>query len=165
MSGKSIAEAIGVLALVLSLVFVGLEIRQNNSIARAAAYQSIGITTAEMWMNIAFEEDAARAAWLTPIDSLDAMGWVIQNGVWTAWTRMTETLLLQVEQGLLPQDALDRLGYGSFNQVLNDPQFACLWPGIKRSLAASTVAFIEEGADPGQFDCSQYPIPATLRLR
>ncbi len=41
MSGKAVRETMGFLAVVAGLVFVGWEIRQNNTLARAAAYESI----------------------------------------------------------------------------------------------------------------------------
>ena len=43
---KNIFEAVGVVAIVASLIFLSLEIRQSNVQARAAAYQAIGIATA-----------------------------------------------------------------------------------------------------------------------
>ena len=73
--------------------------------------------------------------------------------------------LLQVEQGLLPKDAMERLGYATFDQVLDDPQYACLWPTIQRTVSPSMIAFIEGAALPDQFDCSQYSIPPTLGVR
>ena len=42
MSGKAIRETVGFGAVVAGLVFVGLEIQQNNKLAQAAAYQAIG---------------------------------------------------------------------------------------------------------------------------
>ena len=40
-------EAAGLVAIVASLIFLGLEIRQSNVQAKAAAFQAIGIATAE----------------------------------------------------------------------------------------------------------------------
>lgn len=42
-------ELVGIAAVVLSLIFVAYEVRQNTISARAAAIQEIGIATAEMW--------------------------------------------------------------------------------------------------------------------
>ena len=47
MSGKAIRETLAALGVIASMVFVGMEIRTSNVQARAAAYQAIGIATAE----------------------------------------------------------------------------------------------------------------------
>ena len=49
MSGKAVRETLGFLAVVASMVFVGLEIRQNTLQAQAAAYQEIGHQSAEWY--------------------------------------------------------------------------------------------------------------------
>ena len=46
---KTILELIGAGAVVLGLIFVGLELRQSTIAARAAAYQELGIATADIW--------------------------------------------------------------------------------------------------------------------
>ena len=76
MSRKSIAEAIGLVAVVASLGFVGLEIRQNTRMARAAAYQSIGIAASDAWLSLAYDDDAVRRYYVTPLDSLNASEWL-----------------------------------------------------------------------------------------
>ena len=47
MSGKAGRETLGMLGVIASMIFVGFEIRQSNVQARAAAYQAIGVATAE----------------------------------------------------------------------------------------------------------------------
>ena len=43
---KDVLEIVGITAVVLSLAFVGYEIRQNTIASRAAAYQAIGVAGA-----------------------------------------------------------------------------------------------------------------------
>ena len=52
---KNIFEAVGMVAIVASLVFLSLEIRQSNVQARAAAYQAIGIATATAFDSLAHD--------------------------------------------------------------------------------------------------------------
>ena len=52
---KNIFEAVGMVAIVASLIFLSLEIRQSNLQARAAAYQAIGIATAAAFDNLAHD--------------------------------------------------------------------------------------------------------------
>ena len=60
MSGKAIRETLAALGVIASMVFVGLEIRQSNVQARAAAYQAIGIASAEAHDNWAHDRQFIR---------------------------------------------------------------------------------------------------------
>ncbi len=43
---RDVGEAVALLGVIASLVFVGLEIRENRIAARAAAYRELGIAVA-----------------------------------------------------------------------------------------------------------------------
>ncbi len=107
---KDILEAVGLVAIVASLLFLALEIRQSNLQARAAAYQAIGIATAAAFDSLAHDREflilAQKAA-----DAMDKADWGQYAAKMTVFARLGETVLLQVEQGLLPPDAMERLGY------------------------------------------------------
>ena len=160
MDKKSVGRFLGAASVVVSLLFVGFEIRQNNRLARAAAYQSIGIATAEAWIDMARDERALEILFVTPLDSLDEGDWAGVLVEWTGWVRLLETLLLQIEQGILPPDAVQRLGFVWASESLAEPQFACVWPLIRRDVSPSVISFVEEKHQPDQFDCSEYRLPA-----
>ena len=160
MSVKKTAEAVGVLAVVLGLVFVGYELRQNNRLARAAAYQSIGIATAEAWIDMSRDERAINLLFVAPLDSLDETDWAGALVEWTGWVRLLETLMLQIEQGILPPDAVERLGFVWATESLSEPLFSCVWPFIKKDVSPGVIAFVESKHAPDQFDCNQYRLPA-----
>jgi hypothetical protein len=50
MTGSALREALGFAGVVGSLVFVGLEIRQNTLATRAAAYQDMGTAISDVWL-------------------------------------------------------------------------------------------------------------------
>ena len=50
MSKKAIPETLAALGVIASLVFVGLEVRQNTVSARAAAYQDMGSRISDIWL-------------------------------------------------------------------------------------------------------------------
>ncbi len=112
MWNKESRELIGLALLAASMVFVGLEIRQGNLQARAAAYQAIGIATAEFHRK--FDERLARLA----VESRDPgrianwseADWESYYRNWLESMRLFETMLIQIEQGILPANSLDRLG-------------------------------------------------------
>ena len=155
MSGKAIRESLGFLAVVASMVFVGMEIRASNVQARAAAYQAIGIATSEFHQ--AFDDRLSRLYSESLYDQ-SVERWTL--GDWdrfdrsiTADFRMLETILLQVEQRLLPPDAMQRLGY-NWGPVLSTPAIACLWPSISQGVGESVRELIEAGTPvDDRFDC------------
>jgi hypothetical protein len=67
---------------------------------------------------------------------------------------MFETILLQVEQGLLPPDAMARLGY-NWGAVLSSPGMACLWPELQMQVGPSVRSAIESSTPKGdRFVCT-----------
>ena len=55
-------EFIGVLAVMLSLIFVGLEFQQSTWVSQASAYQKIGIATAESIFLLATDNEHSVAS-------------------------------------------------------------------------------------------------------
>src|ERR1700745_1154522 len=112
-SGRTIRQSVAAAGVVASLAFVGMQIRQSNIQARAAAYQAIGIATSEFHRSF----DARLNRLVTESEYPEAVhrgtraDWDSVARMITADLRLLETILLQVEQGLLPADATARLGY------------------------------------------------------
>ena len=101
MSGKDIRDNVGLLLVVASMVFVGLEIRQSNVQARAAAYQEIGLATSDAWRTLAFDREAAELRLMSYESSrwgeIDETGWMQLAASLTSVMRIWETANLQVE--------------------------------------------------------------------
>ena len=137
MSRKAMRESIGVLAVVGSLVFVGLEIRASNVQARAAAYQAFGIAQAE-WL-LQFDDRLNRlydeANYPEAVAKWSLADWDRVYRPYVSSFRLYEAVLLQIEQGLLPPDAMDRLGF-AWRGGLGNHAMACLWPRIAPSMSA-----------------------------
>jgi hypothetical protein len=130
----NLIEVLGLVAVAVSLVFVGLEVRQNTIASRAAAYQEHGSHLSDQWLALAQDPE------LTRVYLADESNWAALTetekaqltSLWIAIFRNYETLLLQVEEGLLDQDAMDRLGWGEAFEPGFQAQM--LWPDIARSL-------------------------------
>jgi hypothetical protein len=118
MSSKVVRDTVGFLGVIVSLVFVGLQIRQNNRLAQAAAYQAIGIAAAAAWDNSAHDRQWVTLQVMDPAE-MDAADWLQWYDKFTVWARLGETTLLQVEQGLLPEDAMERLGFSGWAAVFD----------------------------------------------
>lgn len=130
---KTYVELVGIFGIVISLVFVGIELRNSNLQARAAAFQTIGIATSEFHqtmddrLNLLFEQAFDEEA----LKSWSYSDWLAVDRRVRADLRLFETALLQVEQGLLDEEAIVNLGFAAFGENwLGIPGAACLWPRV-----------------------------------
>ncbi len=131
-----IVESIGLIAVISGLVFVGLEIRQNNQLAQAAAYQEIGFATAQNWRDMEQDPEFNRvylrhfladSAWWADQDPRDVERLITHH---IGSLRQYETIYLQIDLGLLDEVAMDRLGWGPFRDL---PALQYLWPWVGNS--------------------------------
>lgn len=134
MSGKAIRETLAALGVIASMVFVGLEIRQNNRLAQAAAYQAIGIATSQYWQNR--DERVNRlyteSRYPEAISHWTLADWEMYQSNMLGGLNMLATVNLQVRLDLLDADAVERLGYTlDDHRGLATPGFVCLWPTIR----------------------------------
>jgi hypothetical protein len=108
-NGKAVRETIGFLGVIGSLAFVGVEIRQNNQIAMANAYQEVGLRAAAVWEAFLHDPETAAlvAAGRDPSqwESLSETDWFRLRASTISGLRAWETVELQIEAGVLPPDA------------------------------------------------------------
>ena len=166
MSGKAIRETVGFGAVVAGLVFVGLEIQQNNKLAQAAAYQAIGIASAAAHDNWAHDRQFTVST--QEVAAMDSTDWRQWRRKATVFARLAETTLLQVEKELLSPDAMELLGFSGWRDIFQPlapnyagPRWACVWPLIRPEVSDSFREFVEGGRDTNAIDCSDYDIPLT----
>ena len=158
MSNKAIRETLAALSVIASLVFVGYEIRQNTVTARAAAYQAIGIAAAAAVDSWAHDEQMMVLR-QKKADAMDAAEWGRFATKMAVFARLAETVHLQVEQGLLPPDAMERLGYSGWMRFFENPKTACIWPLIRPDVSASFREFVEGAQNVDEIDCTSFDIP------
>ena len=143
---RGIGEAVAVVGVVASLVFVGLELRQSRIASQAAAYQELGIAIADNWMGRANDRElndlilvaatGDSASWA----ALDASDLYLVRSYAVANIRLYETAYLQVEQDLLGVDALDRLGW---TNLLNSQFLERVWPDARSMVSPAFAAYLE----------------------
>ena len=133
MKNFPVMESIGLIAVFAGLVFVGLEIRQTNRLAQAAAYQEIGFATAQNWHDMSQDPDFNRivlrhfyadSAWWDDQKPRDVERLIT---LWVGFLRQYETIYLQVDLGLLDEVAMERLGWGLVRDI---PALYHLWPKL-----------------------------------
>ena len=112
-------ELFGLMSVIGSLIFVGVEISQNTQAVRGATHQSVSDQISEYYLAIASDErlanlmslalrDEINRADLTRADQL-SVDLVIVTGI-----RRVENIYLQFKNGILGEDAFNRIGYGSY---------------------------------------------------
>ena len=136
----ALRQVLSAIAVVASLVFVGLEIRQNSAAQRIQTRQAIADATLEFSLRLAenpsllrvwdehfplvsevAESDSSTSSTLTRLDSLQA------GGAMFALIRLLENVYLQHEEGVFDESILDN--YGFTGGVFKSPAFAEWWFG------------------------------------
>ena len=155
----SIGETLAAVGVIASLIFVAMEIKQNTIASRAAAYQAIGLAAASSLDDMAHDRELFENVFAKAPADMDQIDWWQFNRLMSSRARLCETLLLQVIEGALPEDAMDRLGCNGWRTILDDPKTACVWPPMRRWVGTAFREFVEEGRDPELIDCSGYAVP------
>ena len=136
-TGKDIVEVVGMAAIVSSLVFVGLQMKQTHEIALASQYQARAEATMNMYL--AFLE--ARDDWDDPRivrGDLSPISYTRANWAITAF----DNHHFQYTAGFLSEDSWKSFvrGYG---QLFEDCQFRMVYESRKHLLRSEFVEFVE----------------------
>jgi len=121
MSRQAIRETVGFLGVVASLLFVGLELRQNNTIARAQTRQALTSEYREFWMALATDDrlDEIRGPELGGQDSRTS---IVQ---WVR-LRLLENVYHQYHEGVIDESVF--VGYGwAGDPEFSTPEFRTWW--------------------------------------
>jgi hypothetical protein len=147
---KLIVEAGSALVVLLGLVFVGLELRDNARAARASAYQELGVAVTGLWVSRATNrelsdalkaaDDAALSHDAAVWDGLEASDQEIVRAYILANLRLYETVYLQVEEQLLTEDAMSALGW---TRLEGWPILHKMWPNIRGSVTPRFALYLE----------------------
>ncbi len=143
---KGLMELIGFAAIVVSLIFVGMELRQNTIASRAAAYQELGIATTGFWHQLANNRelndlfmqvlygDSDDYAVLDRSDKQLLISLIVGS------LRAYETVYLQVQLGLLDESALESLGWENFRR---SSFLEVMWPDLRPFVSESFAEYVE----------------------
>jgi len=128
---RQAAAAVGV---ILSLLFVGMELRQNTLAVSATALNDLATGSRDWTLAIASSPELAAAMvdWLSgqdlePTERLMAVSTVI------ALLRNVENVFLQVDAGAVNESALVSYGFGGAGGPFDSPFFAEYWAATKGS--------------------------------
>jgi len=145
---RTLGEFIALVGVIFSLIFVGLEVRQNRISSRATAFQEIGIATADIWLSVASDVELNQLLFGIRSENdyfeLSRTDQDRVNSFLIGALRLFETVHLQVQEGLLDSDALKSLGYEQFGE--NAVALRAAWPEIRVWV---TPSFADYLADSG----------------
>jgi hypothetical protein len=143
---RAAAEIIGVAAVVVSLIFVGLELQQTTAAVRAASYQSISAATLEA-LQIRIEHPEV-------VEALDA--WLAGTATDTQRTaaedwaylvlRHFENIYHQTELGMVDQEEVTRRL--SSVEFLQSPQVREWWSGARAGFAPAFASEVDAFLGP-----------------
>lgn len=147
MKNRTVIEIGGLLSVVGSLIFVGIEISQNTAAVRGATQQEVSNQVSELYKLQAENEKIAylisqtehgiRKSDLTETDYARFWGYAMVG------YRRVENIYLQYKNGFLSEDAFKRIGIEFYRR----PLLRDIWEGTKDSFDPEFVEFFEKLRD------------------
>ena len=141
---KDSLELVGIAAIVVSLIFVGYELRQSTAIARSDAYSSFSSQFFELASNAALNErlsgliskvnQGALPGDFTPDEQVSIR--MYQSAAVRVW----EGLFRSVQAGVLPEEALESAASGI---LINNNFFRSNWASTKQLYTSDFIAYFE----------------------
>ena len=136
-------ELVAAFGVILSLVFVGLEIRQNTAVARGQARQELA-TLNQGFLALLSQEEQGRIwyrAWvgneeLDPVETLRA------SVLMTMALRRFENVYLQYSEGLIDESALGSYGLQRA-ELYESARFRELWRSQRQGFDPGFVEYFE----------------------
>ena len=144
MKKREVFEIFGVLGVIGSLVFVGVEVRQNTAEIRGSTHQSVSEQINELYLTIAEDERLSKLVSemmensnlrknLSSTDQI-SLDFVVLTGL-----RRIENIYLQYLDGILSNNAFDRIGMSLYRR-----QYAKeTWEKYKGGFDSDFVTFFE----------------------
>ena len=144
MSGKSTREAVAAIGVILSLLFVGLELRQNTLAVRATALNDLATGSRDWVLAIASNPELAAVMvdWLAG-EELDRTEGLMARSTIIALLRNVENVYLLVEAGAVDESALGSYGFSSSGGPFDSPLFANYWARTKHNYNPNFVLAFE----------------------
>ena len=147
-SGQAIRETIGIIGVVASLVFVGLEIHQNTAVARGQTRQELAALNQEWLILVATDtvfDSAFRKRWVEPNASPTPSEVFRADFGMRINLRRLENIYFQFEEDLVDRSALKSYGF-QVSPVYQSPKFKEWWFAGKEREAfdPNFVSYFEE---------------------
>ena len=127
--GRRLRDIVGFTGVVLSLLFVGWEIRDNTKVARGQTRVELTALNNQFLDRLGSDPDFAelwRTAWLPGVELDESEEFRVEL-VMMQFLRLLENVHLQYQEGLIGEEALDSYGFFGFEQFMAHPRFSEIW--------------------------------------
>ena len=152
MKKKEIIEILGLVAIIGSLIFVGIEIRQNSLAVRGATHQSISEQVTKLYMHVATNErlsklvsqmldsDTSNHNFRNQLNAADelSLDFIVLTGL-----RRIENIYLQESDGILSDKAFERIGLEFYQTTFSRET----WEKYKTGFDKNFIDFFEKLRD------------------
>jgi len=140
-----LGEAIAALGVILSLLFVGVQIRQTAAVAGAQAAQDLAAMSQEFLLTLGADPEADRVFTATywsmePVSEAEGRR---ARYIMIAALRRAEAAFAQVERGLLPESALEAYGTTDISGRFENQRFLDFWAARRTTFNPAFVEFVE----------------------
>ena len=138
-------QVVGIFAVVVSLVFVSLQLRQSQEIAVAAQYQARAQAAQSMYMSLQ-ESGISLNAGRTPVSEMTPFErYTAENVNRWAWTQ-SDNLYFQYKAGFLDEESLEGMKY-RVERVFGVCDRRYIWEEMRNFLRPSFVNYVESLTD------------------
>ena len=148
MNKRAFIEIFGLFSVIGSLLFVGVEISQNTQAVRGATHQAVSDQASELYLEIASDERLSRLAYKMLVENikrneLNKTDQMSLDFIQLMGFRRVENIFLQYKNGILSEDAIDRIGMDSYRKAFSRES----WEMFKTGFDPHFVIFFEELRD------------------
>ena len=148
MNKRAFIEIFGLISVIGSLLFVGVEISQNTQAVRGATHQAVSDQASELYLELASDERLSRLAYEMLVmnikrDELSTTDQMSLDFIQLMGFRRVENIFLQYKNGILSKDAIDRIGMDSYRKAFSRDS----WEMFKTGFDPHFVIFFEELRD------------------
>ena len=148
MNKRAFIEIFGLISVIGSLLFVGVEISQNTQAVRGATHQAVSDQASELYLEIASDERLSRLAYEMLVmnikrDELSTTDQMSLDFIQLMGFRRVENIFLQYKNGILSEDAINRIGMDSYRKAFSRDS----WEMFKTGFDPHFVIFFEELRD------------------
>ncbi len=142
---KDVAELVGISAIVASLVFVGLQMKQAQGIALAEQYQSRAEAAQAMYLSVlesGVSWDSLEIPWNDKSPEEKTLGYTINQWAWTQY----DNHYFQYTSGFLDEDSWTGLSR-RIVQIYSQCDLRFGWEDIRPFLRQAFVEYVESAED------------------
>ena len=148
MNKRAFIEIFGLISVIGSLLFVGVEISQNTQAVRGATHQAVSDQVSELYLEIASDERLSRLAYEMLVmnikrNEMSTTDQMSLDFIQLMGFRRVENIFLQYKNGILSEDAIDRIGMDSYRKAFSRES----WEMFKTGFDPDFVIFFEELRD------------------